>query len=110
MDIDQMSEMAMGLAMYDTYKSSMEKNRNIAAGIEDKYTGKQPDHVYHAILNGQQRGPFSLGEMAAMIADGKIVPETYVWKQGMPDWLPARDVPGLVFKSEKKEEENGQSE
>ena len=53
MDIDQMSEMAMGLAMYDTYKSSMEKNRNIAAGIEDKYAGKQPDHVYHAILNGQ---------------------------------------------------------
>ena len=32
MDIDQMSEMAMGLAMYDTYKSSMEKNRNISSG------------------------------------------------------------------------------
>ena len=116
MDIDKMSEMAMGLAMYDTYKSAMEKNRGIASGVEEKNKGRQSGYAYHAIINGQQRGPFSLGEMSAMLSAGKITRDTYVWKQGLPDWIPASSLGELYPSTEAqasttdKVEENGTEE
>lgn len=55
----------------------------------------QPARWYH--LEGtEQRGPVGLEEVRERVLDGTIGPETYVWADGMPDWLPAREVPALT--------------
>ena len=51
--------------------------------------------VYLA-LDGQQRGPFGVEELRAHVADGRLTRETLVWRQGMPQWAPAADVPEVA--------------
>lgn len=43
---------------------------------------------YFAMIDGEQRGPFELGELAA----AGVGPDTYVWCKGMADWQKAEDV------------------
>jgi hypothetical protein len=40
----------------------------------------------------EQTGPLDEDDMAAMISGAKISPHTLVWKEGYPDWVPARSV------------------
>jgi hypothetical protein len=48
-------------------------------------------------LEGEtQHGPKDLEELRELVLDGTIGPDTYVWADGMPDWLPARQVPALT--------------
>jgi hypothetical protein len=59
------------------------------------HLGVQPARWYH--LEGRtQNGPVGLEAIRALVLDGTVTPETYVWADGMPDWLPARQVPALV--------------
>lgn len=49
------------------------------------------------LLRGdEQVGPLMLDEMRRRVLDGTVTPETWVWADGMPDWMPARRVPALV--------------
>lgn len=43
---------------------------------------------YFAIIDGEQKGPFELEELA----DAGVRPSTYVWCKGMRDWEKAEDV------------------
>jgi hypothetical protein len=55
----------------------------------------EPARWYH--LQGRdQHGPIGLEDIRALVLDGTVVPETYVWADGMPDWLPAREVPAIT--------------
>lgn len=55
----------------------------------------QPARWWH--LQGEEQiGPIGLDDARALVSDGTIRPETYVWSDGMPDWLPAREVPALT--------------
>ena len=47
-------------------------------------------------VGGQQAGPFELSLLTAKARSGELRPDTLVWKQGMANWLPARDVPELA--------------
>ncbi len=38
--------------------------------------------------DGQQRGPVSEAELAALVQNGKVTANTLVWQQGMANWLP----------------------
>jgi hypothetical protein len=40
----------------------------------------------------QRQGPVSEADFEALIAAGTITPETLVWKEGMANWLPLREV------------------
>lgn len=51
-------------------------------------------------IKGQQEGPYSLPELKR---DIRITPDTLVWKEGFPQWLPARNVPELKELFEEKE-------
>lgn len=55
----------------------------------------QPARWYH-LEDEEQRGPIGLEAMRQLVLDGRVVPDTYVWADGMPDWLPARMVPAIV--------------
>jgi hypothetical protein len=44
---------------------------------------------------GQQRGPVELQNMQSLVASGQILPDTFVWEEGMPQWIPAQQAPQL---------------
>lgn len=46
---------------------------------------------YYAMIDGEQKGPFSLEELPA----AGVHPDTYVWCKGMPDWQLAEDNPDI---------------
>ncbi len=54
----------------------------------------QPARWYH-LQGREQHGPTDLDSMRRLVLDGTVAPDTYVWSDGMPDWLPAREVPAL---------------
>lgn len=54
----------------------------------------QPAEWYYVGHFGQL-GPLTMTQMEELAADGVVTQETYVWKSGMGDWLPASKVPAL---------------
>ncbi|MBK1831570.1 DUF4339 domain-containing protein [Verrucomicrobiaceae bacterium R5-34] len=44
------------------------------------------DPWYYTDRNGAQAGPVSTAELQQMIASGRLLNTSMVWKQGMPDW------------------------
>lgn len=50
---------------------------------------------YYARGN-QQQGPVALQVMQEMVRSGQLQPTDLVWRQGMPNWLAASQIPELV--------------
>jgi predicted Zn finger-like uncharacterized protein len=57
--------------------------------------GTEP--IWHAVLNGDQQGPFSIDQLRDLMGQGQIDTETYVWRDGFDGWLPMRDVVELAM-------------
>lgn len=55
-----------------------------------------PQVQYMLANNGQQFGPFNMTQMAQLVQNGQMTQQTYVWKQGMPSWELACNVPELA--------------
>jgi hypothetical protein len=47
-------------------------------------------------VNNQQTGPFEFGLLAGKVRSGELTRESLVWKQGLANWVPAKDVPELA--------------
>ena len=45
-----------------------------------------PPVEFHAIVNNQQSGPFSLDRLQALLASGQMTAASLVWKPGMAGW------------------------
>lgn len=45
--------------------------------------------------DGKQAGPLSQADFEALVQSGRIQPDTLVWREGMPNWLPYQQVAGL---------------
>jgi len=54
-----------------------------------------PDAIYIG-RNGQQLGPYSKAQLAAMVAAGEILPGDVAWHEGMQAWQPASEVLALL--------------
>lgn len=54
-----------------------------------------PNVQYMLVLNGQPSGPFTISQMQQMNQTGQLTQQTYVWKQGMTDWVFAGNIPEL---------------
>lgn len=54
-----------------------------------------PARWYH-LQGSDQHGPIGLEAIRELVLDGSVGPDTYVWSDGMLDWLPAREVPALT--------------
>ena len=52
---------------------------------------------YYSDAQRQQHGPVGAADMAALHAQGALTPETLVWRDGMANWRPWRDVMGEVL-------------
>lgn len=63
----------------------------------DEHGSIQPDPArWYYLEGGDQRGPVSLADIRAKVLDGTVGPESYVWADGMPEWMPARQVPAVT--------------
>lgn len=54
-----------------------------------------PALTFHAVVNGQQAGPFDLNTLTQMASQNQLTRETLVWRQGMAGWTAAGQVPEL---------------
>lgn len=63
----------------------------------DEHGSTQPDPArWYYLESGDQRGPVPLADIRARVLDGTVGPESYVWADGMPEWMPARQVPAVT--------------
>ncbi len=51
------------------------------------------DQRWYIAVEGNRLGPFPADQLTELAKEGKLEPETLVWRKGMSAWLPARDVP-----------------
>lgn len=54
-----------------------------------------PARWFH-LRDGVQEGPVDLEAIRGLVQDGDVGPDTWVWADGMPSWMPAHQVPALV--------------
>lgn len=54
-----------------------------------------PGANWHYNIGGELHGPVSIMELRSMMSAAKLHPNDYVWKEGMPDWLPVSQIPEL---------------
>ncbi len=52
--------------------------------------------TFYAAINSQQAGPFDMATLQQYIQAGQLAKDTLVWKQGMPAWTAAGQVPELT--------------
>jgi membrane protease subunit (stomatin/prohibitin family) len=55
----------------------------------------QQQTVYFVAVEGQQKGPFTLDQLRAEVAAGRIQRNTLAWRNGMPQWTAVEQVPDL---------------
>ena len=63
---------------------------------------------WHYIAEGRQEGPVDEFRLALLLRQGEVMAETWVWRQGLPAWLPLSEaMPQLIRKEEpvRKEDE-----
>lgn len=58
--------------------------------------GSVPQVSYMVGVNGQQYGPCDWNQLQQMVQQGQLTHQTYVWKQGMPQWQLAGEVQELT--------------
>src|SRR5688500_7569318 len=44
---------------------------------------------------GEQRGPVTFTDLRGLVVRRELRAHDQVWREGMPDWMPAVEVPGL---------------
>ena len=58
--------------------------------------GAEPQVSYMVGVNGQQYGPCNWNQLQQMAMQGILTHQTYVWKQGMPQWQMAGEIQELT--------------
>lgn len=85
--MDKLVEFGMGVTIANQMATSMNQTLNqMTIPGAGKAMPTQSEIFYYAVLDGRQFGPYSLTELSRLIADKKIVKETYIWKPGMAQW------------------------
>ncbi|MGE0533482.1 MAG: DUF4339 domain-containing protein [Pirellulales bacterium] len=54
-----------------------------------------PNEWFYAV-DGRQAGPVAESMLKQLIGSGQVRPQDLVWREGMPDWQPIAQVPGLL--------------
>lgn len=80
-------EFGMSMAIANQMASSMNQSLNqMQVPGAGKAMPTSADNIYFAVIDGKQSGSYSLTELSRLIAEKKIVKETYIWKTGMAQW------------------------
>lgn len=90
-----MASMAMGGAVGSQMAGAV---GGMMGGMnQQNQTPPPPPQVQYSVsINGQQNGPFGFPQLQQMVQSGELTKETYVWKQGMSEWVFAGTVSELA--------------
>jgi predicted Zn finger-like uncharacterized protein len=61
-------------------------------GYEGGGAPASDEAVWHVVINQDQVGPMTAGDVQQRFAAGEIDADTYVWREGFADWLPLAQV------------------
>jgi len=89
----------MGLGAGIAMGANMMNSMTGAAAASAASAGPPPvpgAALYHVVQGQAQTGPFDMGTLQQQAATGQINRNTLVWKNGMPQWAKAGDVPELA--------------
>lgn len=87
----------MGLGMGFAMANRMMQPGGLGAPMAASAPPPPPvQQAWHIAVNGQTQGPFAAQQLASGVASGQVNASTMVWTAGMPNWLPAGQVPQLT--------------
>lgn len=101
------TERAKADAVSDAYKLAMQAQQasvnQMIGGLAQAATPMTPSNPpslssaanWYIAVDNQQSGPFSLAQIQQYIQSGQVNASTMVWKNGMPAWTAALQVPEL---------------
>ena len=95
--INRLVEFGMGMTFAQQMVKTMNSaipNMHVPGSMNPMQTAAP--QFYYAIIEGNQAGPFSEQEISRLIAEKKIVKETYIWKPGLPKWEIAEKLPEIL--------------
>ena len=95
--INRLVEFGMSLAVSQQMVKTMNEtisNMHVPGTLNPMQS--TPPQFYYAIIDGNQAGPFSEQELSRLIADRKVVKETYMWKPGLSNWQIAEKMPEIL--------------
>lgn len=84
-----MTGMMMGGAMGQQMAGMMNSmGQQMQTGMNQQAQTPPPMPMvqYYVAVNGQQIGPFNMQQLQQLVRNGRLTPQTYVWKQGMAGW------------------------
>jgi len=95
--INRLVEFGMGMTvaqqMVKTMNESM-TNMHVPGAMNPM---REPQQLFfYAMIDGKQAGPFSEQELARLIAEKKVVKETYVWMPSLSGWKIAEQIPQVL--------------
>lgn len=69
-------------------------NMHVSATMNPMQSARQ--RLYYAMIEGKQAGPFSEQELSRLIAEKKVVKETYIWRPGLATWRLTKNLPDIL--------------
>jgi hypothetical protein len=94
---DRLVEFGLGLAVAKQMVDGMNQamgSMHVAGA--DNPMRQQEQRLFYAVLDGQRAGPFSESEMGRLVSDRRIDKDTLVWRPGLAEWSPAKNVPEVL--------------
>jgi hypothetical protein len=71
-------------------------SETVSAQVSAVTIGTPASGEWRIAVKGEQRGPFTLDQLRAMTAEGRLPADTLVWRPGMVSWAPIDGVPELA--------------
>ena len=84
--------MGMGFAMANQMGQAMSNNQSKPASAPPPVP---PAFNFFIVFNGAQEGPHDFSQLKNLVMQKKLNKDTLVWREGMTNWVSAKDVPEL---------------
>src|SRR3954468_18241845 len=73
---------------------SADGNAASSSGSSPAITPNAPsDNSWHIVVDGEQVGPLSASDIRGRLSRGEVSGETYIWREGLADWMKISAVP-----------------
>jgi hypothetical protein len=95
--INRLMEFGMSMAVAQQMVQVMNQamnNMQVPGAMNTIQSTQQ--QFYYAIIGGNQAGPFSEQELSRLIAEKKILKDSYIWKPGLSNWVVAEKLPEIL--------------
>lgn len=93
--IEKMLELGIGMSMIKQVPDIM--SGCLPSQKSDQGQTQPPlvQSLTYLVVDGTQAGPFSNDELVRLIQNDMLKKDTLVWKEGLPNWVAASNVPEI---------------